>query len=55
MQVAARDELLKLLEITLLDKYEDDKRDAEDIKLMKSRLAALMTPTGMNREDSRHQ
>ena len=55
MQASARDELLKLLEITLLDKYEDTYLDSDDKMVIKQRLAELMTPSGMNRDESRHQ
>lgn len=54
IQGEARAELLKMLEIVLLDKYHDS-NDKQEQNLLKQRLATLMTPTGMSREDARHQ
>lgn len=54
IQGEARAELLKMLEIVLLDKYHDSS-DKEEQNLLKQRLATLMMPSGMSREDTRHQ
>ena len=43
-----------MLEIVLLDKY-DDLMDADDKLLLKQRLASVMTPEGMDREELMHQ
>ena len=53
----ARDELLKMLEIVLLDKYHDkeDGGDLDERNALKQRLASLTTPSGMSRTDIRHQ
>ena len=52
----ARDELLKMLEIVLLDKYHDkDDGDLDERNALKQRLASLTTPRGMTRQDIRHQ
>ena len=46
----ARDELLKMLEIVLLDKYHDkDEGDLDERNALKQRLASLTTPRGMTR------
>ena len=52
----ARDELLKMLEIVLLDKYHDkEDGDLDERNALKQRLASLTTPRGMTRQDIRHQ
>ena len=52
----ARDELLKMLEIVLLDKYHDkDDGDLDERNALKQRLTSLTTPRGMTRQDIRHQ
>ena len=43
-----------MLEIVLLDKYADT-NDADQSILMKQRLATLMTPEGMKRDELTHQ
>ena len=43
-----------MLEIVLLDKY-DEFNHNEDKMVLKQRLATLMTPTGMDRDEVRHQ
>ena len=42
-----------MLEIVLLDKY-DESSNTEDKMALKQRLATLMTPTGMDRDEARH-
>lgn len=53
-QEKARAQLLQMLEIVLLDKYVDT-NDADQTLLMKQRLATLMTPEGMKRDELTHQ
>ena len=43
-----------MLEIVLLDKY-DEFSNNEDKMVLKQRLATLMTPKGMDRDEARHQ
>ena len=50
----ARSELLKMLEIVLLDKY-SDALDADEKAIHKQRLASLTTPKGMDRDEIKHQ
>ena len=43
-----------MLEIVLLDKYDEDVISKDDKVLIKARLASLMTPIGMDRENASH-
>jgi hypothetical protein len=43
-----------MLEIVLLDKYDEDVITKDDKVLIKARLASLMTPLGMDREKTTH-
>lgn len=54
VQRVAKDQLLKMLEIVLLEKYHDS-GDSSEAQVLNERLRSLMTPKGMDEKDLRFQ